>query len=94
MQTYDFEMTSRKFGEISKTPADAIATTVAKGTASATMVYEFQKAFLEFNASPTYRRGEFISLDSILSMPVDCSDCWQVIDVDGTISGFWFQRIN
>lgn len=82
MQTYDFEMTQ-----------DGL--TVAKGTCSAVMLYEFQKTFIDtIGCRIKSNTGSFPELLSILSAPVDSTDCWKVESVDGKAFGFWFQRIN
>lgn len=71
---------------------------VAKGEATATMAYEFQKAFLGFATSrsemlPENSSGRFIKLESLFNRKVGEYDSWITIAADGREYYFFVGRL-
>jgi hypothetical protein len=71
---------------------------VAEGTGTATMVYEFQKAFLAFATSrsetlPDKAKGHFIKLDSLYNRKVGEYDSWIAESADNKEYYFVAERL-
>lgn len=76
------------------TDNDAI---VAAGVATATMAYEFQKAFIETIGPMTLAnktQGRFVKLDDMLNRKVGEYDKWIIESVDGREYTFKVERVS